>query len=358
MISRHGGNIGAVVDKYKIPEAKIIDFSSNVNPLGMSPGIRRTIKDGIDSLKQYPDPDCTFARVAISKYWGIEADNILLGNGSNELIHLAPRALGSKRVLICQPAFSEYELSVKASGAKPYFIFSKEKDDFSLDLKQIAAYAKKADMIMLCNPNNPTGNLFKKESLLSLAYACKKNKAYLFVDEVFMDLVDREHEYSLLQDAIKQKYILILRSFTKFFCLPGLRVGYMVAAKETLKRISSFQPSWSVNSLAQLAVRSGLDDGYFINSTKRHIRKEKSFMFNKLKGIKAIKAYYPNANFIFCKTLNKSISSKELFSRLIKSGILIRDCSNFRGLNKSFFRIAIRNRKDNCYLIECLKKIF
>lgn len=358
MISRHGGNIRAVVDKYKIPEAKIIDFSSNINPLGISPGIRRTIKDGIDSLKQYPDPDCASARVAISNYWGIEADNILLGNGSNELIHLAPRALGTKRVLICQPAFLEYELSVKASGAKPYYLFSSEKDDFCVDTKKIEAYAKKADMIMLCNPNNPTGNLLERKSLLSLADACKKNKAYLFLDEVFMDFVDREDKLSLLQDAIKQKYILILRSFTKLFCLPGLRSGYMVAAKETVKRISSFQPSWSVNTLAQQVVRNGLNDRHFIKSTKEDIHKERNFLFNKLKEIKAIKAYYPNANFIFCKILNKSIDSKELFSRLIKSGILIRDCSNFRGLNRSFFRIAIRNRKDNCYLTECLKKIF
>lgn len=358
MLSRHGGNIRAIVDKYKIQEHKIIDFSSNVNPLGISPRINTAIMRGINLLKQYPDPHCTSARQALSEYWGIGADNFLLGNGSNELIYLLPRALGCSRVLTCQPAFSEYELSAKAAGAKTYFLFSREKDDFCIDVEKLAAYVPKVDLLILCNPNNPTGNLLHKHSLLNVAEACKKNKTYLLIDEVFMDFVDNESKLSLLREAAKTKYLLILRSFTKFFCLPGLRVGYLVTAKETVKRIIPFQPSWSVNSLAQQVVAQSLRDRSFINRTKKYLKKERDFLFNNLTGIKAIRAYYPSANFIFCKILNKKINSKKLLLRLIKSGIVIRDCSNFRGLNRTFFRIAVKSRKDNHFLIESLRRIF
>ncbi len=358
MLSTHGGNIRAVVEKYKIQEHKIIDFSSNVNPLGISPRINTAIIRGIDLLKQYPDPHCTYARQALSEYWGIGSDNFILGNGSNELIYLLPRALGCSRVLICQPAFLEYELSAKVSGAKTYFLFSHEKDDFCIDIEKLTAYVPKVDLLILSNPNNPTGNLLHKHCLLNVVEVCKKNKTYLLIDEVFMDFVDNESKLSLLRESIKTKYLLILRSFTKFFCLPGLRVGYLVTAKETVKKIIPFQPTWSVNSLAQQVVTQSLGDRSFIERTKEYLKEERYFLFNNLTGIKGIRAYYPSANFIFCKILNKKMDSRKLFLRLIKSGIVIRDCSNFKGLNRTFFRIAVKSRKDNHFLIECLRRIF
>ena len=251
MLPAHGGNIKEAAEKYKISGDKIIDFSNNINPLGISPGIRKILARNLNSLAKYPDPQCRSAREALSAHWGVDEDNLLLGNGSNELIHLIPRSLGCSRVLTYQPAFSEYEFSVRASGARPYFLFSSERKDFRIDLDKVISYLPEVDLIILCNPNNPTGYLLKKRGLLKLVKACEDNGVYLLIDEVFMDFVDKERESSLLRESAKKRHLLVLRSFTKFFSLPGLRAGYLVGAKKTIKRIASFQGSWSVNSLAQ-----------------------------------------------------------------------------------------------------------
>lgn len=358
MLPAHGGNIKEISGTYKIPEDKIIDFSNNINPLGISPGIKRILNRSLNSLTQYPDPQCGCARKALSEYWQVDKDNFLLGNGSNELIHLLPRALGASRVLTCQPAFSEYEFSAKICKAKQYFLFSREKEGFCIDIRKIMPYVAKVNLIILCNPNNPTGYLLEKEQLLNLVRVCERKKTYLLIDEVFMDFVDDESRFSLLRESVQKRYLLVLRSFTKFFCLPGLRVGYLSAAKETIKRIVSLQPSWSVNSLAQKVVTEGLADRDFIEKTKKYLRRERAFLYNNLKEITGIAPFYPNANFIFCKITSKNLNSKKLFLRLIKSGILIRDCSNFRGLDNRFFRAAVKMRKDNICLIKNLRRIF
>lgn len=357
MLLEHGGNIKEVIDKYKIPENKIIDFSSNINPLGLAPMIKDIIPRIIHLISQYPDPEFRCARQGLSNYLGVPQDNLLLGNGSNELIHLLPRALNCSDALIYQPTFSEYELSIRLSGARPYFLLSEEKEDFCIDIDKIINYVPKVDLIILCNPNNPTGYLLKKDELFDLLTVCKKNKTYLFIDEVFMEFVEDQNRCSLIKEAIYEKYLLVLRSLTKFFGLPGLRIGYLVADKELIRKIRLFQPTWSVNALAQEIVAHGLIDLSFIKKTKEYIRKERDFLFNRLKKVKGIYPYYPTANFVFCKLLDKKLSVSFLFKRLIKYGIIIRDCSNFKGLDRRFFRIAVRKRKDNLYLIRALNRI-
>lgn len=358
MLLGHGGNIKAAAKSYGIPENRLIDFSVNLNPLGFPAKAKEIIFRRINLIAQYPDPEFKSARKTLSKYLGVPQDNLLLGNGSNELIHLIPRALGCTCALIYQPAFSEYELSIRLSDAKPYFIFAKEKNNFCIDIKQIINSVSKVGLIILCNPNNPTGYLLKKEELLDLVAACKKHKTYLLIDEVFMEFVDEQAKYSLLKEATYKKYLLVLRSLTKFFSLPGLRIGYLVAHNELIRMLKVFQPTWSVNSLAQEIITPDLLDQNFIKRTKEFISKERDFLFKQLRKIKGIYPYLPSANFIFCKIEDKKLNASALFSRLIKYGIMIRDCSNFKGLDRRFFRIAVRKRKDNQRLIASLKDIF
>jgi threonine-phosphate decarboxylase len=358
MLLEHGGNIKEVADRYKIPQNKIIDFSSNINPLGFPHKIRDIIPKRIHLIAQYPDPEFRCARQGFSNYLGVPQDNLLLGNGSNELIHLIPRALNCSYALIYQPTFSEYELSIRLSGAKPYFIFAEEKRDFCVDIDKIINYVPKVDLIILCNPNNPTGYLLKKDELLDLLSVCKKNETYLLIDEVFMEFVEDQNRSSLIKEAIQERYLLVLRSLTKFFSLPGLRIGYLIADKELIRKISLFQPTWSVNALAQEIAAHALIDLSFIKKTQEYIIKERDFLFTQLKKITGICPYSPSANFIFCKLLDKKLDSHSLFRHLIKYGIVVRDCSNFRGLDSRFFRVAVRKRKENLYLIESLSKIF
>ncbi len=357
MLSGHGGNIREVSKARGIPEVKLIDFSSNVNPLGFSPKIRHLGAEFAGIIRRYPDPECVALRSGLSGYLGVSTDNILAGNGSNELIHLVPRALNCSSALIYKPAFCEYELSVKIAKGKPYFLFAREENGFTFDIEEAFTYVKKVEMIILCNPNNPTGNLLKKDALLELAAYCAKNKTYLFIDEVFMEFTDDENSYSLKNMVTKNKYLLILRSLTKFFSLAGLRIGYLLADKNLIKKISLLQPTWSINGLAQEIALRSLSDAKFIKKSKEYIIRERDFLFSRLKRIRGIYPYYPNANFIFCKILDKRLNSGLLYLRLLRSGILIRDCSNFDGLDNRFFRIAVRKHQDNLHLLNKLQNI-
>jgi threonine-phosphate decarboxylase len=356
MLSGHGGNIAKIISSRKIPLHRILDFSSNINPLGITPKIRNIIAKSADVITRYPDPECSLAREALAGFLRINKNNILIGNGSNELIHLVPRALGLRNAFIYQPAFSEYESSIRLAGAKTHFLFAKEKEGFRIDLKKVVDYFPRVDLIILCNPNNPTGFLLKKSALLKLAKACERNKTFLLVDETFIEFTEENH--SLIKEATRFKYLMVLRSLTKSFSLPGLRVGYLAADKKLILKLSSFQPTWSVNAIAQQLIAEGILDPQFINKSKEYITKEKQFLFERLLEIGGVYSYYPQANFIFCKILDRRINAKSLSQRLIRSGILIRDCSNFKGLDNRFFRVAVRKRIDNLYLVSCLKKVF
>lgn len=357
MLLDHGGNLRKIAEIYQVPEKRLIDFSSNINPIGINPKIRAALARCVSGISRYPDPESKSAKEALASYLEVDKENILLGNGSNEFIHLIPHLLKCQSGLICQPTFSEYELSLKASGIKPYFLFAREEDGFSIDIKKIYKFTAKVRIIILCNPNNPTGFLIKKNELLELTKLCAKKKTYLLIDEAFMEFVDKERDISLLKEAIKNKGLLVLRSLTKFFSLPGLRIGYLVANKVLIKKLSLSLPTWSVNTIAQGIITPRLFDQDFINKTKEYVKRERHFLFHSLKSLEALYPYNPTANFIFCKILNKKINTKILCQHLIKYGIVIRDCSNFKGLDNHFFRLAVRKRRDNLELVESLKKI-
>ncbi len=358
MLTDHGGNIKKITDIHKIPKSQILDFSSNINPLGLNPKIKPILKKSICLLNSYPDPECNLAREALSGHLNINKENILLGNGSNELIHLIPAAIKPNHALILSPAFSEYELSIKLSGGKPYFIYADEKEDFQFNFKEIVKYVPKASLVIIINPNNPTGSLCEKEDLLNLAHICEKNNTYLLIDEVFMDFVENNIRFSLIKEAELFKNLLVLRSLTKFYSLPGLRIGYLISNKELIKKISHLQPTWSVNTIAQEIITKGLFNANFIKKTISYVTGERKFLYDSLTSIEGIQAFQPSANFIFCRIGKHGINSQNLSERLLKYKILIRNCANFKGLDNHYFRVAVRRRKDNLYLIRALKEIF
>jgi threonine-phosphate decarboxylase len=358
MLLGHGGNIEKAASSYKIPKEGLIDFSSNINPLGIPAPSRALIKKAAESIGRYPDPECVSVKAALSEYLGVPGDNIIVANGSNELIHLIPRALGIKRGLVYHPAFSEYELGLRLSGAKITFLLAREPDSFRIDIKKVIEHLSKVSLVILCNPNNPTGYLLKKDELLELAGECGRRKKYLLMDEVFMEFVEGHKSLSLVKEAGRNRYILALRSLTKFFGMPGLRIGYLVAAGELVRKMELLQPTWSVNSIAQAAAAVALSDKNFISQSGGYIAKERRLLFEGLKTINGIRPYEPSANFILCRIINKKFNADSLSRRLLRRGILIRDCANFKGLDSSFFRVAVKKRKENIRLIDCLKEVF
>lgn len=345
MIFSHGGNIFEAQRKYK---KKLLDFSANINPFGLPVSVRKTVIDNFEKIIHYPDADNTGLTGKIARHWGISEENILLGNGSVELIYLVLSAFKPKESLITIPAFSEYERAARAQKSKITFLKLDEKFRLNLSLA-----AGKADILFLCNPNNPTGNIIieDKKSLGQLA------GKLVVIDEAFMDFVPNRRKYSLIWDAARKRNIVVIRSFTKFFALPGLRIGYLIAHKKNIARLRKHLPPWNTNCLAQAAAGAILDKKEYIEKTYALIEKEKKFLFERLNDIKGLKPYPSSVNFILIKIEKPKITSGVLTRQLIGKGILIRDCSNFRGLNNKYIRIAVRLRRENEKLISALMAV-
>ncbi|MBI5417071.1 threonine-phosphate decarboxylase [Candidatus Poribacteria bacterium] len=355
MINRtHGGNIR----KYLNDKKTVIDFSANINPLGLPSQLKKIITKNFDILLHYPEPDSIHLKKVLSAYHNINSSNILIGNGSIELIYLIPRVLAMKKILVISPSFSEYEFAAQVNGMTLIFCNTTEKDNFEIDERKIAKLLPEAGMVFFCNPNNPTGYITPYEKILYLLNECKKNKTIFVIDEAFMDFVSNHEKLSFLKEAVNNKYLLVLRSLTKFFAIPSLRLGYLVGHKSLINKFSQFQYPWNINSLAQITGEEILKDTEYIQKSREFITKEKKYLFDNLKKIPGLKVFQPSVNFILCKLEKTKIkSASELEKKLIEYGIIIRNCNNFRGLNGNFFRVAVRKRKENNKLLLALKEI-
>jgi threonine-phosphate decarboxylase len=367
----HGGNIYEIKRRYK---KDVIDFSANINPLGLTEDIKREFIRCYELIFHYPDPDAKDLIRQIAGYRGIDEDNILIGNGSTELIYLIAYAFKPEKALIPAPTFSEYERAIAthpspsrgegkggSEGQCPnnikYFILNKDNFEINPDEFIAAMREERCDMAFLCNPNNPTGRLLKKNGVLKIAETAKELKCYLVIDEAFMDFLPNEQKHTFIWGAVKDKKFIVLRSFTKFFALPGLRIGYLVAHKDLIKRLKQIQPPWSVNSIAQYLAKIILNDKDYIEKSRKLINEEREFLFNELATLKRLKPYPSEANFLLVKIIDSRLDSSILTDELIQKGILIRDCSNFRGLNGRYFRVAVRTHKENIKLINALREV-
>jgi threonine-phosphate decarboxylase len=354
MLNRqHGGDLW----RYAGTKAgKIIDFSANINPLGPPKCLPGTIRKNIKMLIHYPEPQTKTLKESLAQHHCLSNQNIIVGNGSIELVYLIFRAFKAKLVLIPAPTFSEYEFAAKAEGTSCLFFKTQEKDNFKVDIAGFIKLIPKADLIFLCNPNNPTGTLILPQEILVILDTCKKHKKILVVDEAFADFLGSSDKSSLAALVSKNKHLMILRSLTKFFALPGLRLGYALGHKETIKKISQFKYPWNVNSLAQIAGVEILKDKSYAVKTKNFIKKEKLYLFNNLRAIEGIKVYPSEVNFILGKlTGSKILKAQDLSKKLLERGILIRNCDNFRGLSNRFFRVAVKKREENNRLLSNLK---
>lgn len=347
MIDRiHGGNA------HIFKENGFIDFSVNINPLGLPGRVRRIILGNIHNLSRYPQAESDGLKEAIAASHNVSPENILIGNGSIELIHLIPRALKARRCLIITPSFSEYEFAARLSGAKAVFAQAYEQDGFKIPLAKIENLIPRVDLVFLCNPNNPTGALTSMADIAAMFEICRRHKVILALDEVFMDFVNNADDFSVASCAHRQSRLIVIKSLTKFFALAGLRAGYLISSRRLIKRIAGLQYPWNVNVLAQAVSREVIKDKEYISMSRAFIAGERAYLFEHLRAIKGLKAFAPSSNFILCKLEGTHIkSAKKLQERLLRYRLLIRACGNFRGLNERFFRVAVRTRRENNRLI-------
>jgi len=357
MLSRiHGGNLREVKEKYG-DDAKLIDFSANINPLGPPTSAYKAILASLTKIEYYPEDNPKELKRALADYLEIEPENILLGNGSAELIYFLANYYRPRKTLIAAPTFCEYELAVRAVGGEPVFFELSPKEQFFFPKDSILSQLGEVQMLFLGNPNNPTGNLIRQGDLLEIIEEAKKQGLVVAVDEAYIDFVEDRNRFSLIGEAIKRDNLMVLGSLTKFFALAGLRLGYLVTNGRLVEEWQAKRPPWNINCFAQAAGVAALKDRRFVQESRQIIQANREDFQRNLSQIKFLKPYPSEVNFILVEINHPQFNSIWLQKTLVRQGILIRDASSFRGLNDRFFRLAVRSKRENEKLIEVLKEI-
>lgn len=348
----HGANVDNMAKQFGKNENDIIDFSSNVNPHIIS-DLGKYVLEGLEKSRSYPDINYTNLRNNISKYINVDSELIIPGNGATEIIYLLMKSI-NKRIAILNPTFSEYGRGAKLNNLEVIDFHLKEENNFSIDLDEIQKNMDKFDSLFVCNPNNPNGKVKDLNELLDLMI---ENDKLLIVDETFMEFVGEEEKYTLINRINETDKLFILKAVTKFFGMPGLRLGYGVTSNEQIIRnIYEYKEPWTINSFAENLSNYLFKDKEYIHSSKKYYIGERKFMLQELRNIQKLKVYDTDTNFILMKL--KDGESNWLKLKLFKRyDILIRDASNFIGLNKGYFRVAIKGHEDNKALIKALKEV-
>lgn len=355
----HGGDVWGFARKYNIPLEKVLDFSGPINFLGPAPKAVEAVKQHARLIRFYPDPNPVELRTEIAKYvgHGVDAANIILGNGSIELIYMITEALPCGfKAIIPVPSFTEYEKAALRVGGEPIFV--KLPDNFALDVESVKkAVTADTRIVSVCNPHSPSGTLYNRETVLDLVDFCRKKKVIVSVDENYIEFAEKGQDATMAGYVKQYENLFVIRSVTKFYGMPGIRFGYGIAAENLIDTLQTVRQPWSINSLAGYAVLAAFKDTEFIKNTKRTIAKERAQFSRMLSEIGGLRVFPSETNFLLVKIVEKKVTSTVLKEELAKKGILIRDCSTFVGLDDSYFRVTVRSSEDNLKLVETLKDI-
>lgn len=350
--SVHGADINSAAELYGLEADKIIDFSSNINPFIVD-SMDKIVAAGVGSLQKYPDIKYRRLRKNISDYLGVDDSQVIPGNGATEIIYLLMRNLRG-RLAIINPTFSEYRKGAELAGLSVVDFVMDWKKDFKLDLDEIYRRKDEFDSIFICNPNNPDGSVREIKKLLEFA---EKEGKLLIVDETFIEFADSEKDRSLVNMVEKSKNLFIIRAVTKFFGIPGIRLGYGISSnRELLQKMYDEKEPWTINSFADSASDFIFKEEEYIRKSKEYFSKERVCMINEINKIDGIKAFNSDANFILVRFENRNVL--DLKENLLKrAGLLIRDASNFIGLDSSFARVAIKNHEQNIVLVDAIRSV-
>ncbi len=353
MIHGHGGNIHALAQRLGCRPEEITDVSSNINPLGPPPGLMEHLRDHLAVVCRLPEVDSHAVIAQMAAWIDVDEKCILAGAGTTQFIHAMFAVLRSRRVLIVGPTYSDYADACRARGIPPQFFLAEARDHFQVDLEGLARQIGKADTVVICNPNNPTGVLIPKEALYAL---CRRHPDTRFViDESYLPFVHGGEEYSMVAGGPDN--VLVLHSLSKIYRLPGLRIGFAIAAAPVVSGLRRRMAPWSLNSLAQSAVEYLFANRVRIEAFACHTRdfivRERQRFFARLQAESAWTPHPSTVNF-FLVQLPEPHTAGQVCARLAQERLLIRDCSNFYGLNDRFIRIALHQPEVNDRVAEML----
>ncbi len=327
-----------------------LDFSVNINPLGMPDGVEEALHEAVSSVQEYPDMEVLALKESLVEKLAVPEENLLFGNGASELLMAVVHALHPTKIMIPCPSFYGYQHVAKAAGSKVIPFMLRKEDGFLLTEELFPVLEQESpELLILANPNNPTGVLTSKGYLKQLLGKCRKTGTWLLLDECFIGFC--EGQDSMLSEIGKEDRLLLLRAFTKSYAIPGVRLGYLISSEELLRKIREQLPEWNLSVFAQKAGRVCLssENAAYLKETVRYVKKERRFLTDELQKM-GIRVFPGEANFLllYCK--------ETLYEKLLWRGILIRDCSNFEGLSLGYYRIAVKRHEENLQLLEAIKE--
>ena len=369
----HGGNIFQFAHEQRIEPYEVVDFSANINPLGPSQRGLDALNAQLRYISHYPDATNDDVLNAIADTYGMDKHQIIVGNGAAELLYAICRLPGYTGAFVPAPGFSEYKEALEASKIPVRDIFYRPREDDNgkpyfevpyLALETFAAELKGQDgriIVFLGNPNNPDGTLLDKDHIRTVASMLKDANSLLVIDESFIDFVGndplQDNEHSMRSLVNEFDNIIVVHSFTKFYAVPGLRIGAAFTNETLITQLQQYIPSWSVNTLAQAYTKAALNDVDYIKRTKQELNDEKAFIYNALDAIEGITVYPPSANFMLFQVNQEGITANYINEELKKYNMIVRNCDSYVGLTNHWVRIAIKDHDTNIKLVDKLTDI-
>lgn len=348
---KHGGHLRELAEASGLEQSEILDFSANMNPLGPPEWLRAVVSSELGAVVHYPDPDCLELKRAVAARYGVEAEQILVGNGSTELIYLVPEAARKRRAVIPVPSYADY-VSACERFSPVERIYLDEKNDFELDAEKLERSLRGEELVFLGHPNNPTGRPLNRDRIRELA---DRHPSALFViDEAFLDLCQGIPGFV----SGNPRNILVLISLTKTFAIPGLRLGCAVADSDMVAKIKRIQPPWSVSRIAQAVGKAACDDVAYVRRSRAFVAEQRARLTEGLATLPGLTVFPGEANYLLARIDRNDLNAPSLAERLLSRGIAIRMCSNFEGLDDRYFRVAVRTAEENDKLLESLRITF
>lgn len=346
----HGGDI--YTERTTKDGKPFVDFSANINPLGLPRGVKEAVKHALRDCVNYPDPFCRELAQATGKYLNVPQEYLFFGNGAADILFRLALALKPRRTMLLAPTFADYEKALRSVNCKITYYELSAEHNFIPDYDFIGKITPKMQLVVICNPNNPTGQLMSRQQLERVLLKCRMIGAHLLVDECFMDFVDEDKAYSMRDLLAKYPELIILKAFTKTFAMPGIRLGYCMTSDEALHtRLHECGQDWSVSVLAQAAGIAALQEQDYLRESCQLIAEERNYLRAQLKALGA-NVYGSEANYVFFQ-IELPVNLVELMR---EQGFLIRSCANYHNLGAGYYRIAVKTRLQNRAFIKAFKE--
>ncbi len=344
----HGGDVYTASGK-----KNLVDYSANINPLGLPQSVKKAIVKSLDGCVDYPDPFCRRLTEKLAGFLAVPQDYIFFSNGAADVLFKLALALRPHNALLLAPTFADYEKALRSVDCRISYYPLCEEYGFEPQEDILNLLTPETDMVVICNPNNPTGRLIDRNLLQRLIARCRELGARILIDECFMDFVAEEKAYSMIPLLNDNKQLVILKAFTKTYAMPGLRLGYCLTADNALvQRLHECGQDWNVSTPAQEAGLAALDETEYVAKAQALIEKERRYLTRALNRLGAV-TYGSEANYIFFKMPQP----KDLKERLSDKGFLVRSCANYHNLEGNYYRIAVKRHADNLRFVKALKEV-